>query len=118
MMGQLGSIFGPVIAGFCMAEFSFQFGAFISYAFCGVILFISSLVVFFFSRTVPDQQQQKAEDEQKKEKKAEMTLREGLGLLWKDSYVRGIFAISTIYHIISTITDYQVSLFLICPCQI
>jgi ATP/ADP translocase len=108
-MGQLGSIFGPLIAGFCMVEFSFQFGTFLSYVLCGLVLFISTLFVYFFSRTVADTHQRNREDDNK-EKKPEMTLREGLGLLWNDSYVRGIFAISTIYHIISTITDYQVSL--------
>ena len=107
-MGQLGSIFGPLIAGFCMVEFSFQFGVFLSFAFCGTILFVSSVVVFIFTRTVQETHQK--EDENKKEKKPEMTMIEGLSLLWKDSYVRGIFAISTIYHIISTITDYQVFL--------
>jgi len=99
--GQLGSMAGPVFAGVCIHEFSYQSGVFICFLCSGLCLFLCIIMIQLFISLGREGAQSN------KQKKSEMSLLDGVLMIGKDPYVLGLFSISTIYHVIGTITDYQ-----------
>lgn len=101
---QIGSILGPTLA--TQAEY---FGLTTLYMFGAVIMFLMvyAMKMYVDKFGMPEEKKEaQAVDSTKPQKKKEGIM-EGFNLFYKHDYVKGIFAVSSLYMIHITIVDYM-----------
>jgi ATP:ADP antiporter, AAA family len=107
MIGQLGSILGPLVLG-PLGKTYFSNSAPVVII-CGFLIIFITALVYFFMKTTPREQLVgfHGKNEQQAEKEQEPGFLEGLKLMLSKPYLLGIFGIIAFYEIIITIVDFH-----------
>jgi len=112
MIGQLGSIFGPLGLKHMLKVFG---GSAPVVLICGGLIVAMMLMMYYFMATTPKSQLEgyhghfatKEDAKEHKEVEKEPGFLEGLHLMLSQPYLMGIFAVISIYEIIVTIIDFH-----------
>lgn len=101
---QIGSILGPTLA--TQADW---LGIATLYLLGSVVMFLMVSAMFLYVRQfgMPHEEEEEGGGKEKKKGKSEEGVMEGFNLFYEHDYVKGIFAVSSLYMVQVTVIDYM-----------